>query len=567
MRFKKLLLFICIILINRTALPDHIKYQLPTISEIVLTQQKSRLISEIDFLSHIKQKGKKHYLLSTKFKKDNQQSMEVNLGLVYRNILHNRYIFSFYNYYDRRSTRYNLSVYQWTTGLELLSENYDLRANAYLAQKKKKIIGPPSIELKNESTSFFALSTNIAQEHSLNGYDVEIGIPFLHEISLFKNSQLLISKYYFHRHNVATKEGVRFKLEKQLRNNINNDYFSAITIFAGGKYMTDRYWSDFQRFKKHHWQGCIGLKVKTSLRKKNHKRQRLSKLQQRIMNPIARDVDIVTSIPESGYSERLPLYKDNQIINNIYFVGHTDDPNYQGDGTAQNPFSIDQLKRLKNNNILRLGATDIVMPATIDKTINEDDYQNLIAQMHQHNNHEKELSLTTKDYIFNIKMPLPNIRTRNISLDSDTNNNKPCLCTCKDNNHTEQNNEKDLSQIRKSSQPRALNSIMNSKITPLPEYNNSCDYKPRDERNTNDSVAHFKNARFLKALATEEYIEPMAKPNLQCSHAPPSTKKTDKEIKYYEHTRLLESLITKTYSNFEDRRKTCQNKCACGCKQ
>lgn len=100
----------------------------------------SRIIAELNVMFPSFHNQNNLGIFDIKFKKDNKRSSEWNLGLIYRYNFFDKIIFGLYGYLDSRQTVNKLLATQLTTGLEILSTNFDLRFNLYIPHNKKKIL-------------------------------------------------------------------------------------------------------------------------------------------------------------------------------------------------------------------------------------------------------------------------------------------------------------------------------------------------------------------------------------------------------------------------------------------
>ncbi len=71
---------------------------------------------------------------------DDDNTDEGNLGLGYRHLYNNKFVFGAYGFFDQRTTKNKNEFKQNTFGAELLTKKYDFRANYYLSGQDKKLI-------------------------------------------------------------------------------------------------------------------------------------------------------------------------------------------------------------------------------------------------------------------------------------------------------------------------------------------------------------------------------------------------------------------------------------------
>ncbi|HRC27144.1 MAG TPA: inverse autotransporter beta domain-containing protein, partial [Alphaproteobacteria bacterium] len=127
-----------------------------------------------------------------------------------------------YAYYDRRRSESGSVFEQATLGAELLSSEWDLRANVYLA------LSDPSISEYSSLDTDFALrgrtiiatqtaTENIVRETPLSGFDLEAGhkVSFL-EGSWMDDTRAYASWYHFDGDGVDPVDGYRIRLRTSL---------------------------------------------------------------------------------------------------------------------------------------------------------------------------------------------------------------------------------------------------------------------------------------------------------------------------------------------------------------
>lgn len=352
------------------------------------TKSKRRTIGEIDFMLPMWQKQNDLTLLDIKYKKD-KKSYEYNLGLVYRHNNDDKWIWGIYGYFDRRKTENKLHANQWTFGSEILSRYFDSRLNFYIPQNKKKTLYVKPKEFRRDHTSVYAISDGKFQEHTLAGYDIEVGMPLFAlapQIDEKLGTKIYLAKYDFRRKKVARNSGIRVRLEQKiLENKLNNKVI--LTLHLGTHYTNQKKWDNF-----------IGLNVRVPLSTVKTSR---TKIQDRMMDTVVRDVDLRTEKRISRVKE--PLYLHGKEIHNIYFVS---DGGGGGNGSYENPFSMKQLLRLAEK-----GKTDFIIIPT--GTFTQDSYNSLLSQgsvIEATENEPVILYTNSGDASFDVKAYIPELQ-------------------------------------------------------------------------------------------------------------------------------------------------------------
>ena len=322
-----------------------------------------RNLGEIDYMLPFYEKKDNLLILDLKTKIDNSKSKELNLGLVYRYIYNDKAIFGIYNYFDYRKTGNNFNVKGWTGGVEVLSEYLDGRVNFYLPQNKtKKVKQGTKKTVRIQGTSIFGISEGNTYERALRGYDVEIGCPLFGFSEKFNNilgTRVFVSKYDFRNKDTDKVAGTRFRLEQKL---------GHIDVGKHGLYFSLNAATQYDKIRKR--QNSIGLSAKLIF---NNDKKQSNSLRSRMMDTVIRDIDIVTTAkknPDSSHN----FIMNGKEIKNIYFVGNADS-SYQGDGTKDNPFSIEQFNKLDTSHA-------IIVTSNIDtkkggKILSSEQYENL----------------------------------------------------------------------------------------------------------------------------------------------------------------------------------------------
>jgi hypothetical protein len=341
-------------------------YFSPTI-ELSTSITHKRKIGEADIMIPLLSKNTNLSILDIKLKHDNHRSAEGNFGLINRTLIADQAIWGVYGYFDRRQTKSSLTVSQLTLGSEFLSQYLDLRANIYFPRSKKKELAPATTRFEKNGTRVYAVQENAINEVPLKGFDFEIGTPLffmLPPVDEKLGTKIYVAKYKFHKKNIANNSGIRFRLEQK----IDCDFFdynnSEITLNLGTS------WNQKKR------EDFFSFGVKIALDKK-HKKSSLTKIQNRMMDTVIRDIDIVMQKSPSQ-SSVVPLYWQGKEIRNLYFVGEHNDTTYVGDGTYEKPFSRIQLASLMKEGKFVQTEYDMILPIKTSNVLTDKSYQDMI---------------------------------------------------------------------------------------------------------------------------------------------------------------------------------------------
>lgn len=136
-----------------------------------------RNLGEADLFIPVAQDGTTLLFSSLRTRMDDSDGLEGNFGLGLRHMLDSGWNLGTYAYFDRRKTELENYFNQVTLGVEALSLDWDLRANAYLPQGRRShaVDTLNTAEVSGTSVIFRG-----GEERSLSGFDAEVGwrLPF-----------------------------------------------------------------------------------------------------------------------------------------------------------------------------------------------------------------------------------------------------------------------------------------------------------------------------------------------------------------------------------------------------
>lgn len=123
---------------------------------------------------------------------------DFNLGLGYRSKLDDEWILGAFAGFDSTQTKYNHTFNQFSFGLEAMSADWDIRANAYLAKKTNRTIGD-KFQLYIHDTTIAILQ---GQEAAMSGFDGEVGYRVFNTDST--DVRVFAGAYTFHHADVSS---------------------------------------------------------------------------------------------------------------------------------------------------------------------------------------------------------------------------------------------------------------------------------------------------------------------------------------------------------------------------
>jgi LysM repeat protein len=250
---------------------------------------------------------------------DDNDADEMNLGLGYRkfNDKKNR-IYGIYGFYDKRNSEFNNEFEQSTFGLETLGNFVDARINFYQPignDKKQTSTVAIGDDPKFSGSNVYVIGAD-SYEKIMKGYDVEIGsaLPF------YKKIRLYTTYYDFSDSVVEDISGYRIRGEYKL-----NDY-----VTFESEWQNDNVRGDIAFF---------GLKLSYFFGADT--RSKLTDLEKRMMNPIVRDIDIVTNekIPTDYIVVKAVDENGNELSTNQKIIFVNNQAASGGDGTKDHPYN------------------------------------------------------------------------------------------------------------------------------------------------------------------------------------------------------------------------------------
>lgn len=206
---------------------------------------------------------------------DNSAS-EYNIGFGHRHIF-SKAIVGGYVYFDQRKSDIGNMYEQVTIGMEVLSENFDIRMNGYIPEDKTKI-GDPQLVIKGNQ-----IKVNFDYETALHGLDGEIGVkvPF----NFLDDTRLYFGGYHFiGKDGYDSVSGPRVRLEMRLHDLPFLGAGSRLMLGLEAQYDEPRGQQSF---------GLVSIRIPFGVGSKKT-RNPLKGLDRRMMEPVVRDSDIVT---------------------------------------------------------------------------------------------------------------------------------------------------------------------------------------------------------------------------------------------------------------------------------
>lgn len=250
-----------------------------------------RHLGEMDFFIPLLQNSDSLFYTDIRYRADNSSSREGNFGLGIRHILPSDWIIGGYGYYDRRKSPYDNMFKQVTLGVELLSNDWDFRANAYLPTGKDvyEVDSFNTAEISGTTITFRG-----GEEHSMKGYDAEIGwrVPLFDEQESHQ-VRLYAGGYRFYKDGLESIEGPRGRVELS--------FDEVPFLWEGARFTLG---AETQRDDVRGRQSFANFKLRIPFSTSSmDKKSKLNAIEKRMTTPIVRDVDIVSQAGTFGSPE------------------------------------------------------------------------------------------------------------------------------------------------------------------------------------------------------------------------------------------------------------------------
>lgn len=265
-----------------------------------------RDLGEIDFFMPLSQDDDTLLFSDIRMRKDNNSSHEGNFGLGMRQMLDNGWNVGAYSYFDRRQTSNDNYFNQVTLGAELLGQDWDVRVNAYqpIGSKNKTVNALNTVTL---SGSNFTITQG--EEVAMKGFDAEVGYRLpVFDVDSGANLRAYAGGYHFS----SGTRGVEDVQGPRLRLDLTFDELPF--AWEGSRLSIGAEW---QNDDPRGSQGFASARLRipfSAFTGKKSTSKTLSVQERRMMDPIVRDIDVVTQAGAYGRSETATETTDGQTI-------------------------------------------------------------------------------------------------------------------------------------------------------------------------------------------------------------------------------------------------------------
>ena len=268
---------------------------------------------------------------------DDNGASEGNLGFGYRSVQCcsqlGPYVRGVYGFFDRRRSANDNYFSQVTLGAEVLSKDWDFRANIYMPLSNGKVVRQTASTARLAGSGIF-VDSGTFKEKALRGYDAEIGYR------LFPEGRIYAGGYQFVGGGVPNITGVRGRLEWDVSKHINLGLESQHDPVRGNNSFAE---------------------VRLSIPFGPAPQEKATGIYKRMTTPIVRDIDVVTREKQAPDISTFAVQNTaTGQAQNVYYVDNT--AAAAGDGSVETPF--DSLADAE----AAAGAGDIIYVAYGDGT-------------------------------------------------------------------------------------------------------------------------------------------------------------------------------------------------------
>lgn len=272
-----------------------------------------RDLGEIDFFMPLSQDEDTLFFSDIRARKDNNSGSEGNFGLGMRRMLDNGWNVGAYGYFDRRKTPYDNYFNQITLGAELLGQDWDARINAYqpIGNKNETVNALNTATLSGTS---FAVTQG--EEVAMKGFDAEVGYRLpVFDVDSGTNLRAYAGGYHFS----SDTNGVDDVQGPRLRLDLTFDELPF--AWEGSRFSIGAEWqNDDPRGSQGFASARLRIPFSVFTGQKNPSKT-LNTQERRMMDPIVRDIDVVTQAGAYGRSETANQTADGQTITVLNSAG------------------------------------------------------------------------------------------------------------------------------------------------------------------------------------------------------------------------------------------------------
>lgn len=260
-----------------------------------------RNLGEVDLFVPLFQNNDTLLFTNIRGRMDDRSSSEGNFGLGLRHMTSSGWNIGGIAYLDRRKTKFDNYFSQTTLSLEALSMDWDLRANGYIPHGTRvhEVDSFNTAELSGTSVIFRG-----GEERSMSGYDAEVGwrAPFF-AVDAAKQLRFFVGGYRFTGKGMPDISGPRLRTEMT--------FDDIPMLWKGARVSLGAEW---QNDNPRGSQGFISARIHIPLQFSGKSKARLKPMERRMIDPVIRDIDIVSQAGTYGRAEIIQQTTDGQSL-------------------------------------------------------------------------------------------------------------------------------------------------------------------------------------------------------------------------------------------------------------
>ncbi len=260
-----------------------------------------RSIGQFDGFAPVMQDETSLIFVNPRMRFDDQDSQEYNWGLGYRQMVDKEWILGGYTYVDRNISGFNNEFQEVTLGLEAISEDFKLRANDYQPYGVRSYSGQNPNVIATSGTLEIQSNT----ERSMQGDDVEAGyrIP-MNKANAPDQLWVYGGGYRFSAPDMRTIEGPRARFEYEIGDVTVAD--RNLRLRLSGEYEHDG-------VRGTQWFAGIRVGIPLDDSGSSDNTSKLTPLERHMIDPVQRDVDIVTNTGATKTEAAINSYNNEPV--------------------------------------------------------------------------------------------------------------------------------------------------------------------------------------------------------------------------------------------------------------
>ena len=296
----------------------------PIITDFVLSPGNERQMGRVNVTVPLFQDrevaDKKLLFGDARITASDQDTLEGNFGIGYRQLQNDKnVIVGGYGFYDRLITENNNQYSQFTFGTEIMHQNWDARINAYIPlgdDANTVITGTPAATLSGAS---LLVDDGQGIEEAQKGFDVEVGHKVPYVSDWIGETRAFIRYSHFNGKYVDNIRGLRFRAYTDV-----TDWFRI-----GGEVIHDN-------VRDTDYVGEIRFRIPFG---GVSKLAAFDGLEKRMLEPIERDIDVVTQIADAGFEPAVAIDANGAPVSGTTDIWVVDNmASASGNGSFDNPF-------------------------------------------------------------------------------------------------------------------------------------------------------------------------------------------------------------------------------------